>query len=163
MAGPYEAFGRCIDRCESFIERRFAVALLFSEQFTFVPAEGVGVVGEDRHGIVLGQQVPVAGYRLDFAMKRGEGEARIAIELDGHAYHDASPDTAERDRVRDRVLTAMGWRVIRFTGREVVRDAMTCARTAHELMLAVSGGPAAPMPTIAKAVPRAQLALRTTG
>ncbi len=162
MARRYEAFGRCIDRCESFIERRFAVALLFSDEFTFAPSGGgAGTVAEDRYGVILGQQVPTGGYRLDFAFKRRNSDVRIAIELDGFSFHDASPETAERDRVRDRVLLAIGWRTVRFTGREIVRDAMGCARQAHELMLAISGAPQ--MPLAKTAGPRAQLPLRTTG
>lgn len=162
MAGRYEIFGRCVDRCESFIERRFAVALLFSEDFTFAPRIGNPlIIAEDRHGIVLGQQVPIGTYRLDFAFKRRDSDIRIAIELDGHEFHDATPDIAERDRNRDRALLALGWRTARFTGREVVRDAIGCARQAHALMLAVSSG--CPLPLVKTAGTRAQLSLRTTG
>jgi very-short-patch-repair endonuclease len=163
MAGRYELFGRCIDRCESFIERRLAIALLFSEEFSFEPSdEGSGAIAEDRHGVILGQQVNVGGYRLDFALKRRHSDIRIAIEADGHQFHDGSPERAEHDRMRDRVLLAMGWRTVRFTGRELVRDPLGCARQTHELILTVSGGVRLPLAK-GVSVPSAQLALRTTG
>ena len=164
MPGRYEVFGRCIDRCESFIERRLAVALLFSEEFTFEPCEdGTGAVAEDRHGVILGQQVPVGGYRLDFALKRRDSDTRIALEADGHKFHDGSPERAERDRMRDRVLLAMGWQTVRFTGRELVRDPIGCARQTHELILAVSGGVRLPLAKTLAGHVTPQLALRASG
>jgi REase_MTES_1575 len=55
--------------------------------------------------------------RVDFAYP----EQRIAIELDGAAYH--SGEVAERrDRRRDNRLGAMGWRVLRFGWNDVTRS-----------------------------------------
>ena len=54
--------------------------------------------------------------RLDFAYV----DRRIAIELDGAAYH--SGQLAEkRDRQRDNRLGVLGWRVLRFDWDEVTR------------------------------------------
>jgi very-short-patch-repair endonuclease len=39
---------------------------------------------------------------------------RVIVELDGHASH-ATRAAFERDRARDRVLSAAGWRVVRIT------------------------------------------------
>jgi very-short-patch-repair endonuclease len=46
--------------------------------------------------------------------------ARVVAELDGWAHH-RSRGAFQRDRERDAVLTAAGYRVIRFTHRDVVR------------------------------------------
>lgn len=60
-------------------------------------------------------------YRVDFILK----DARMIIELDGHAYH-SSPEQLEKDAIRQRYLTRAGYSVIRFTGREIKRNAAKC-------------------------------------
>src|SRR5215207_7409592 len=58
-----------------------------------------------------------AAARVDFAYPK----RRIAIELDGAAYH--SGEVAERrDRRRDNRLGAIGWRVLRFGWNDVTRS-----------------------------------------
>ena len=49
-------------------------------------------------------------------------EQRVIVELDGHAVH-ATTVAYERDRARDRALTAAGWRVVRVTWRQLHREA----------------------------------------
>jgi very-short-patch-repair endonuclease len=57
-----------------------------------------------------------AAVRIDFAYP----DRRIAIELDGAAYH--SGELADRrDRRRDTRLGALGWRVLRFDWEDVTR------------------------------------------
>ncbi len=46
---------------------------------------------------------------------------RLIVELDSHAWH-SSPETFESDRVRDRELAVLGWRVVRVTWRELQRN-----------------------------------------
>lgn len=64
-------------------------------------------------------------YRLDFA----EPESKIGIELDGYDYH-SSKEAFTKDRKRQREIEAAGWRVIRFSGSEVYKDAAGCASEA---------------------------------
>jgi hypothetical protein len=45
-------------------------------------------------------------------------DARLIVELDGRAIHDAT-DSFEADRARNRRLEARGWRVIRITWRQL--------------------------------------------
>lgn len=133
----FALFGRCIDRCESFIERRFAVALLFSEAFSFEPhgvSRSIGSpVAVDQLGVILWQQHHVGGFRVDFAFTHAKGNERLIIELDGREFHSITPDQVERDKLRDRTNLAAGWVTVRFTGREINRDAMRCAQEVHGL------------------------------
>ena len=56
----------------------------------------------------------ICGYEVDFAWR----DARMIVEVDGFAYHSA-PRAFERDRERDAVLTAAGYRVARVTWRQI--------------------------------------------
>ena len=128
--GKFERFGRFVDRCESPIERRFLVALLFCDSYTFEPFEHPPAIARDSMGVELGQQVSVGDYRVDFTLTRPGSARRFAIELDGFAYHGSTPEQFELDAGRQRALTAAGWTVIRFSGRELVRNAPACAEEA---------------------------------
>jgi very-short-patch-repair endonuclease/predicted transcriptional regulator of viral defense system len=46
---------------------------------------------------------------------------RLVVEVDGHAYH-ASRGAREDDHDRDAELVAAGWRVLRFTDRQLARS-----------------------------------------
>jgi very-short-patch-repair endonuclease len=61
--------------------------------------------------------VLIEGFEVDCAWS----EQRLIVELDGHASH-AHATAFERDRERDRVLTAAGWRVVRITWRQLVDE-----------------------------------------
>lgn len=76
------------------------------------------------------QQPAILEYRTDFLVAASTGnrdELRIVVECDGHDFHERTKEQAEHDRSRDRRLTASGYEVFRFTGREIYRDAKNCA------------------------------------
>lgn len=56
-------------------------------------------------------------YYADFAHM----ESRTIIEIDGASYH-TSPEQVQRDQQRQAYLESLGWKVIRFTAKEVYRD-----------------------------------------
>jgi len=55
--------------------------------------------------------------RVDFAYP----DRRLVVEVDGRAFH-TDAEAWERDRRRDQLAAAAGWRVLRFTWRQIVRD-----------------------------------------
>jgi very-short-patch-repair endonuclease len=59
----------------------------------------------------------VKGYEVDFLWR----SARLIAEVDGFAFH-SSRDAFERDRERDGVLVAAGFRVLRVTWRQLTRE-----------------------------------------
>lgn len=84
------------------------------------------VVVAFEHWAIL-RELPVDQYRLDFAVVGGCVSAwRIAVECDGHNYHERTKEQATHDRRRDRHLQRHGWHVMRFTGSEIFRDVRGC-------------------------------------
>jgi very-short-patch-repair endonuclease len=75
-------------------------------------------------------QVSIYDYRVDFlAVIEGVGGTRkfIAIECDGHDFHEKTKDQAQRDKARDREIQSAGVEVHRFTGSEIWRAPFTVA------------------------------------
>jgi very-short-patch-repair endonuclease len=62
-------------------------------------------------------------YILDMAYE----EQRVAVELDGRAYH-AAPAQWERDIARDLALATIGWLTVRLSHRRLTNDIAGCRR-----------------------------------
>lgn len=82
--------------------------------------------GEGNNLAFLWSDVAVSTYRVDL-MLEGNGDVRLAIECDGHDYHDRTKQQAAYDRSRDRELLLCGIPTIRFTGSEIHHSAERCA------------------------------------
>lgn len=81
-------------------------------------------------------QAAVGGMRPDLLLsgefyagiaRHQEGEpemtrSTLAIECDGHDFHEKTKAQASRDKRRDRELASAGAPVVRFTGSEIFRD-----------------------------------------
>jgi very-short-patch-repair endonuclease len=72
----------------------------------------------------------IAAKRRDFVWP----EQQLVVETDGYRWH-STKQAQQRDRRRDRELTALGWRPVRFTYEEV---AFEPARVADELVALLS-------------------------
>lgn len=59
----------------------------------------------------------VGRYEVDFVWRT----ERLAVEIDGYSFH-ASRRAFERDRLRGQELTALGYRMIRVTWRQMVDE-----------------------------------------
>jgi len=109
---------RLLAQCESPIEKAFW-------------REAV-LLGLNRHGLRPAHSVrTTAGrlYRIDFAIP----EHKFGIELDGYEFH-SNRDQFDKDRRRQRELELDGWRIVRFSGREVHNDARSCAVEAQRII-----------------------------
>ena len=65
-------------------------------------------------------------YRIDFALlyprcDGNEDKIKVAIECDGHEFHERTKEQAKRDKEKDRFLQSKGWLVARFTGSEIYK------------------------------------------
>lgn len=116
-----KSIGECVARCESPIEALLLVALFAdTDRFSTPHAADAPWLAVPQSTIRVGD----SEYRLDIEVV-GEG-LRVAIETDGHDFHERTSDQVIRDNERERALEAAGWRVVRFSGREVRRDPLGC-------------------------------------
>ena len=80
-----------------------------------------------QHTVVL----PYATVHLDAAIP----ELKIAIELDGAAFH-GSAEARERDLRRDAALAALGWIVLRFSYRRLTSEPDACRQEISQVCAA---------------------------
>lgn len=71
-------------------------------------------------------QVGAAGFRIDIGVRHPmyPGMFAIGIECDGYQYHSA-PAARDRDRIRDQILSGLGWRLHRIWGTAWYRHRAT--------------------------------------
>lgn len=96
---------------------------------------------DDRHRVTIKPQRKLEldnqTYKIDFMVESTDGKTKIAIEIDGHEFHEKTPQQAQRDRERERSIVRHGYTIFRFTGSEVFRNARKCA----EEVIALIDGP----------------------
>ena len=131
-----------IERCGSPLETNLAQAFARLSRFEWRQSnEHPWEVGRwPGWFLCLLAQPHYGKYRPDFAISSWVFEDKddsippfiIIIEVDGHDFHEKTKEQAERDKSRDRFMTTTNAKVLRFTGREVWRDAESCAYQALE-------------------------------
>jgi hypothetical protein len=74
-------------------------------------------------GYVVEPQVGAAGFRIDIGVRHPAkpGSFALGVECDGYQYHSA-PAARDRDRLRDQVLSGLGWTLHRIWGTGWYRD-----------------------------------------
>lgn len=123
----------CVDGLmQSPIEQLFWVALKSqcnAESMGFNPAPVMGANGLLllADGIHVSQQQRIGNYKVDFVISQvGLGPVEflgpVIVELDGHAFHDKDKRQRAYEKERDRFLTRAHYKVLHFTGSEVVAD-----------------------------------------
>jgi hypothetical protein len=72
-------------------------------------------------------------YRFDFAVSNYRTGRKVAIELDGHEWHERTREQVEARNLRDRRMQLHNWKIIHYSGAEVIRDGIGAAATAWHL------------------------------
>jgi very-short-patch-repair endonuclease len=96
--------------------------------------------------IVVFPQVRIAKYTVDFlAMFWDERDLimPIAIECDGHNFHERTRRQAWHDKRRDRFFASNSIFVMRFTGSEIIRDPDECVSEMYRAATYIALGPSA--------------------
>jgi len=84
----------------------------------------------ERKGLVPGRR-----YVVDIVIER----LKLVVELDGWEFHGKHKKGFERDREKDRLLLLEGFRVVRFTAGEVLRDPVTVMETLARVVEMIQG------------------------
>lgn len=110
-------------------------------------------------GYTVQPQVGVAGYRIDLGVRDPlqPGRYALGIECDGAMYH-SSKAARDRDRLRESMLTGLGWTLHRIWGTDWYRnraEAETRLRTAVERAAARSVSVAPQPSAVPEPVPAA--------
>lgn len=128
-------FDSYINKCESPIEKLFTLAVL--QEKIDGNFRTVGHVIGDRYLIIQSFtcQKPIGKYRADFVInfRKHDRVVSVAVECDGHDYHEKTKEQAKRDKAKDRFLQQQGYLVARFTGSEIYEDANDCLWQVIEL------------------------------
>lgn len=127
-----------LERCESPIEAKLLGAMRWASfgynphgplsikvRDAFEPAEGESAAGN----VWIIPQHKVGNFTVDFMLYAGDrlgGWVFVALECDGHDFHERTKEQAAHDRSRDRILAGMGVVTLRFTGSEIWQDARQC-------------------------------------
>lgn len=79
-----------------------------------------------KYGYLIQAQWELDRFRYDFAITDRSGNLLALIECDGREFH-STPEQLARDAEKNAAAEAAGIRLFRWTGREIYRDAHSCA------------------------------------
>ncbi len=110
-----------------------------------LPAQNIGSVGGfespfeeavaarlEQRGWQVVPQVGISGFRIDLGIRHPDlpGAYLAGVECDGATYHSAST-ARDRDKVREQVLTGLGWNMLRVWSTDWWYDADGCSDRLH--------------------------------
>jgi very-short-patch-repair endonuclease len=148
IAAAFENQRQSARHCESVFGQRGDSPIEWAMSVAFQYAECLGMGGNELkqpkddwsvyfndanfQGTVIIPQAKVKNYRADFMIVTGGNgvNVAVAIECDGHDFHERTKEQARHDRSRDRFFVEQGIIVLRFTGAEIYANANDCAEQA---------------------------------
>lgn len=110
-----------------------------------LPAQDAGSVGGfespfeeavaaqlEQRGWMVVPQVGISGFRIDLGIRHPDlaGAYLAGVECDGATYHGAAT-ARDRDKVREQVLTGLGWNILRVWSTDWWHDPAGCAERLH--------------------------------
>ncbi|WP_031256512.1 DUF3320 domain-containing protein [Mesorhizobium sp. L48C026A00] len=110
-----------------------------------LPAQDLGSVGGfdspfeeavadhlEQRGWTVVPQVGISDFRIDLGIRHPDltGAYLAGVECDGATYH-RSATARDRDKVREQVLTGLGWTILRVWSTDWWFDAKSCADRLH--------------------------------
>lgn len=103
------------------------------------PVIGEDLVRHDNVGVHITPQAKIGKYRVDFLLRQvgiapSDICSPVVVELDGHAFHDKDKQQRSYEKARDRFLVRQGYRVLHFTGSDVVADPFKVAHEALDML-----------------------------
>ena len=92
----------------------------------------------EQRGWVVVPQVGISGFRIDLGIGHPDlaGAYLAGVECDGATYHSAAT-ARDRDKVREQVLTGLGWNMLRVWSTDWWYDSAGCAERLHAALEAL--------------------------
>jgi very-short-patch-repair endonuclease len=91
-------------------------------------------------GVYLKSQDEVGSYLVDFTLL-ADGFwgtiVKLAIEIDGHDFHEKTKEQAARDKRRDREITMNDYYMLRFTGSEIYTNPVKCIKEIFDVLVSL--------------------------
>jgi hypothetical protein len=121
------ALSSLMEFCESPIELLLMLALVRIQRMVDY------MVSAHEHRFLVYPQYPLKlegkRMRIDIYLEFAIGDQchKVAVECDGHEFHERTKEQAQADKARDRLLQRHGIRALRFTGSEIWEDPDKCA------------------------------------
>lgn len=90
--------------------------------------------------LLIEPQAKVGKYACDFLLTlewlapTPPLRVSVGVEMDGHDFHEKTKAQAAHDKKRDRFFASEGLTVLRFTGSEVTRNAVSCVDEAFKIL-----------------------------
>lgn len=101
------------------------------------PADHIKQFGpRDKLEFWLTPQAAIGSYHVDFLLwfSLGNHIGGVAVECDGHAFHEKTKEQASRDKFRDRFVLAAGFPTMRFAGSEIFKDSLWCCNQVSSVL-----------------------------
>lgn len=82
----------------------------------------------EKRGWIIVPQIGMSGFRIDLGVRHPDlpGAYLAGVECDGATYHSAAT-ARDRDKVREQVLTGLGWNILRVWSTDWWHDHNACA------------------------------------
>jgi len=101
---------------------------LFLLQWHYLRADEIcGVTLHPQEKIITNR----GAWVIDFVVRSksaDEPRGTVAIELDGHEFHEKTKEQVAHDKRRERAIVRAGLPVLRFSGHEIWRDTRKCVQ-----------------------------------
>jgi len=115
-----------ISRCESPLEKLFLIEWRYQNDNFYSS-------GDLKNYFII-PQYEINNYRIDFLICLDNGkidpyrykENCLIIEIDSYLWHGAEPEQFAKEKERERELQKEGYKLMRFSGREIYRDVEKC-------------------------------------
>jgi len=117
---------------ESPVEQLFLIELKLREwqarrrfEFDLEPQHSDKSTGKYRIDFFINLQIDAYftfGNEIDLDDFNKIDFPKLGIEIDSHIWHEKTKEQAQYDKERERFLVSNGWKIIRFTGREVYKN-----------------------------------------
>lgn len=84
----------------------------------------------DIKGLYIEPQKSIGNFRVDFYFEyvNKKGCKPLVVECDSKQWHDRNEIDRINEKMRERKIVSMGYPILRFTGTEIVKDSIKCAK-----------------------------------